>query len=160
MEIIIREMVISDLEEVYELEVNCYQSPWTKEMFMSELHQNQYAMMFVLEIEKKIFGYGGMWIVLDAATITKVTIAQPLRGHGIGDVLLKDLLRRIDGQLCIDTTLEVRVSNTNAIKLYEKNGFLIIGTRKKYYSDGEDAYAMIRRKEGCESYHEETYISD
>ena len=140
---IIREMTLEDLDSVYNLELDSYKTPWTKQMFIDELTTNQYAHLFVAEINGVIVGYTGVWIVLDTSTITKVTVARPLRKKGIGDILVKDLINRCINSDCVYISLEVRVSNENAIKLYEYNGFENVGKRKKYYSDGEDALVLI-----------------
>ena len=52
--------------------------------------------------------------------------------------------QEIESKGCIVTTLEVRVSNTPAINLYKKLGFIVVTTKKQYYSDGEDAYYMVK----------------
>lgn len=157
---IVREMKLEDLEKVYALELDCYHSPWTKDMFLSELTTNKFAYLFVLEYNDVIIGYYGFWAVDDQAMITKVTITKPLRGKGLSKVLMQDCLHRIELLDCTSITLEVRVSNQAAIHLYESYGFKKLGIRKKYYTDGEDAYAMGKRFDKGDDFDEETYISN
>ena len=64
--------------------------------------------------------------------------------QGIASELMQFCLQKIQQSKCENFTLEVRVSNTNAIKLYEKFGFQTVSKRKKYYADGEDAYLMVQ----------------
>ena len=141
---IIREMTLEDLESVYNLELDSYKSPWTKQMFIDELTTNQYAHLFVAEVNGVIIGYTGVWIVADTSTITKVTVARPLRKRGIGNILVNDLINRCINSGCVYISLEVRVSNEGAIPFYESIGFIKVTIKPHYYDDGEDAYYMVK----------------
>jgi ribosomal-protein-alanine N-acetyltransferase len=155
---IIREMTMEDLDRVYAIEVDSYLSPWTREMFVSELTSNKYAYLFVLEYNKIIIGYYGFWAIDENAMITKVTIAKPLRGKGLAKIAMNDLLKRLVLLDSDSVSLEVRVSNAVAINLYNSMGFKNVGMRKHYYNDGEDAYVMVKRFDKGEEVDEETYI--
>ena len=87
---------------------------------------------------------GRFWILFEQATINKICIKKDKEGNGCGSYLLNEALKIVDSENCLSTSLEVRVSNTKAIKLYEKFLFKKILTKKNYYSDGEDCYFMIR----------------
>jgi ribosomal-protein-alanine N-acetyltransferase len=141
---IIREMTVSDIEAVKRIEDMQYKSPWTSTMFLNEINNNKFAHLFVLEENEKIIGYSGVWIIPDSATITKVTVAKEYQGKGLGNKLMEDLIERTIAAGCEYLSLEVRVSNRKAYLLYKKFGFVQVGIRKKYYSDGEDAYAMVK----------------
>ena len=102
-----------------------------------------------LEEQGKLIGYGGMWIILDEAHITNVCVLPEKRRQGYATKLMDELAGIASGLGADNMTLEVRVSNEEALKLYEKCGFHIQGVRKKYYSNnGEDAYIMW--KEGTQ----------
>lgn len=154
---IIRPMEVKDLDVVMALENDLYKSPWNKKNFLDELEGNQYAYLFVLEHEGNIFGYYGVWIVADSATITKVSVNRALQNKGLGKILMDDLLTRTQEAGAVYVSLEVRVSNASAIHLYEINGFKNMGVRKRYYPDGEDAYSMVKYFPGGEDY-ETIYI--
>ena len=154
---IIRPMEVKDLDVVMALENDLYKSPWNKKNFLDELEGNQYAYLFVLEHEGNIFGYYGVWIVADSATITKVSVNRALQNKGLGKILMDDLLTRAQEAGAVYVSLEVRVSNASAIHLYEINGFKNMGVRKRYYPDGEDAYSMVKYFPGGEDY-ETIYI--
>lgn len=155
---IVREMNVDDLDVVLKIEEDSYKSPWSKAMFLNELTDNKYAFLFVLEANGMIVGYYGFWAVDENAMITKVTIIKPLRGKGLGKILMEDLITRLNLLECDSVTLEVRVSNISAIKLYEKYGFEIIGKRTEYYQDGEDAHVMLKKlNEGANIYEENYY---
>jgi [ribosomal protein S18]-alanine N-acetyltransferase len=90
-----------------------------------------------------IVGYGGLWLTVDDAHITTIAVEPPYRGQGVGELLLNALIDHayeLGAQLI---TLEVRLSNTSAQRLYLKYGFQTVGTRPRYYTDnGEDALIM------------------
>lgn len=90
-----------------------------------------------------IIGFAGMWQLFDEAHVTTIGVDLPYRGRGFGEAMLLKLLDEAVRRGANVMTLEVRVSNASAIKLYEKYGFTVHGTREHYYSDdGEDAYLM------------------
>lgn len=92
---------------------------------------------------QKIVGLTGLWIMADEAHLTTIGVREAYRRQGIGEVLL---VAALDLALMLnagEVTLEVRVSNHAAQKLYEKYGFRRVGQRRGYYSDNrEDAVVM------------------
>ena len=93
-----------------------------------------------------IAGFAGMWSVFDEAHITTIGVDPHYRGRGFGEVLLAALFEEAVRRGAVWVTLEVRVSNDVAQRLYLKYGMTVQGTRKRYYSDnGEDAYVMWSR---------------
>jgi ribosomal-protein-alanine N-acetyltransferase len=93
--------------------------------------------------DSSLAGYVGIWFQGDQAHITEIAVREELRGQGIGELLLiGSVLAGLDYGSSV-VTLEVRVSNFIAQRLYEKYGFKTAGTRKAYYSDNrEDALIM------------------
>ena len=90
-----------------------------------------------------LVGYGGMWLMVDEAHITTIAVAPSLRGLGIGELLLNGLIDQAIELQAARLTLEVRLSNDAAQRLYLKYGFEPSGTRPRYYTDnGEDALIM------------------
>jgi ribosomal-protein-alanine N-acetyltransferase len=91
----------------------------------------------------RVLGYGGLWLWLDEAHISTIAVHPEWRGQGIGELLLIALLERSIVLNAMQCTLEVRMSNEVAQKLYRKYGFDYAGTRRHYYRDNnEDAYIM------------------
>jgi [ribosomal protein S18]-alanine N-acetyltransferase len=91
----------------------------------------------------RIVGFGGFWMLFDEAHITTIGVDPDLRGRSLGELLLLDLIEEAIARGAGYVTLEVRVTNTVAINLYEKYGFTTHGVRPRYYADnGEDAYVM------------------
>lgn len=138
---IVRELLKEDLDNLIEIENDIYKDPWNKEAYLRDL-ENDIAFNYVLEHDGVIVGYYGFWIMFDNIDITKVSIRKELQGKGLSNILMEDFFNRIKNLDIKKITLEVRVSNEKAIGLYSKYGFKNISTRKKYYSDLEDAYIL------------------
>ena len=100
-----------------------------------------------------IAGFAGMWQLFDEAHVTTIGVDTPYRGRGFGEALFLKLLDEAIRRGANVMTLEVRISNASAMRLYEKYGFAIHGVRPHYYSDnGEDAYLMWSPSLRDESY--------
>lgn len=139
---IIREMTTEDLDAVYAIELEAFKnSTWTKEAYTRELVMNQFAHYFVLELNGKIIGYIGIWLVIDQCQITTVAVDKTMRGKGLSHLLIQHIKEYVKPQADI-VSLEVRVNNTPAMALYERNGFKYGGVRKNYYGEGLDAHVM------------------
>ena len=90
-----------------------------------------------------IAGYVGMWFQGNEAHITEIAVRYDLRGNGLGELLLIGSIRAAVEYGSSVVTLEVRVSNFIAQRLYEKYGFKTAGVRKGYYTNNrEDALIM------------------
>ena len=105
--------------------------------------------------ESDIAGYLGVWFQGNEAHITEIAVRDTLRGQGIGELLLIGSLRAALEYGSSVVTLEVRVSNFVAHRLYEKYGFKSAGVRKGYYADNrEDAVIMTTSPIHSETYRE------
>ncbi len=105
--------------------------------------------------ESCIAGYLGVWFQGNEAHITEIAVREPLRGQGIGELLLIGSLRAALEYGSSVVTLEARVSNFAAHRLYEKYGFKSAGVRKGYYADNrEDAVIMTTSPIHSEAYRE------
>jgi ribosomal-protein-alanine N-acetyltransferase len=90
-----------------------------------------------------IVGYGGLWLTVDEAHVTTIAVDPQHRGFGVGELMLNGLIDAAYELQAKMLTLEVRVSNAVAQRLYIKYGFQPAGTRPRYYTDnGEDALIM------------------
>jgi ribosomal-protein-alanine N-acetyltransferase len=133
----------SHIDQVVEIEKVSFHVPWSKNAFQSELYLNSRAYYIVALDGAKVVGYGGYWKIIDEAHITNIAVHPDHRRTGIAGQVLERLIAMAHEDEIKRMTLEVRVSNAAAIRLYEKAGFVSVGTRKKYYSDNnEDAYIM------------------
>ncbi|MGQ9607984.1 MAG: ribosomal protein S18-alanine N-acetyltransferase [bacterium] len=136
-------MELSDLNEVLDIEEESFSLPWSRWMFERELEENERSHFFVLKDGSRVLGYIGFWIVFDEAHIVTIAVRKDFRHRGIGTILMASALIAAYEMGAQRATLEVRLTNTNAQKMYEKFGFEIVSVRKKFYTDtGEDAYVM------------------
>lgn len=141
----ISKATIKDINSIYLLEQSRFTTDaWTLEQWENEFKTNEFAFVYLLKEKNEIIGYIDFWILFEQATIAKMCIKKEYSNQGFGDFLLKEALKIIDKHNCISTSLEVRISNEPAIKLYKKNLFKLELIKKGYYSDGEDCYFMIR----------------
>ncbi len=141
----IRPATILDLPTILKIEILSFSSPWTESHFRYELNENPYAFLLVAEAEGHVIGYIDFWITFQQAQINNLAVIPTLRHQGIGKVILNDAINRIKQASCESITLEVRVSNLIAQKLYTKHGFKALIKKPHYYADGEDALLMEKR---------------
>ncbi len=132
----------SHLDEIVEIEKDCFSLPWSRRAFEQEL-SNKLAIYVVAEEDGHVWGYGGMWHVVTEGHITNIAVHSKRRREGIGDAIVKTLIEIAEEKEMIGLTLEVRKSNTAAQALYRNNGFILEGIRPEYYADNkEDALIM------------------
>lgn len=138
-------MTESDVEEIAKLEKLSFALPWTESMLWDEL-ENPIAEYTVMKIDGKLAGYGGMWHILEEGHITNIAVSPDFRKSGFGKMLLDEMIRKAEAKEISSFTLEVRRSNTDAVDLYKRAGFIEAGVRKGYYTDNnEDAIIMWRQ---------------
>jgi len=138
-----RKMTVEDLDDVIEVEVNSFATPWSREAFFNELTKNQFAQYLVVEVDQKVVGYCGVWVIVDEAHITNIALLPDYRGMKLGDALMARVIELTRELGALRVTLEVRVSNERAKNLYRKFGFEAGALRKQYYTDNmEDALVM------------------
>lgn len=132
------------LPDVLVLEHESYPDPWTQGMFHQEM-RNGPSHFYLAYHEGVLVAYGGFWMILDEVHITKVTVAAPFRGQGLGRVFMTFLEERgleAGGKVI---RLEVRESNVAARSLYRTMGYEEIGIRKIYYAvSAENAIVMVK----------------
>lgn len=144
---ILREMLVEDLDKVMEIEEDLFAVPWTKEGYFTFLTRKD-AMFLVVEEKGEILGYCGLLMVLDEGDVTNVAVRRDRQREGIGNFLMESMLRLAYEQGIRTVHLEVRAGNYVAVRLYERLGFVKDGIRKGYYTDPvEDAVLMTRRQE-------------
>lgn len=144
---ILREMLVEDLDKVMEIEEDLFAVPWTKEGYFTFLTRKD-AMFLVVEEKGEILGYCGLLMVLDEGDVTNMAVRRDRQREGIGNFLMESMLRLAYEQGIRTVHLEVRAGNSVAVRLYERLGFVKDGIRKGYYTDPvEDAVLMTRRQE-------------
>ena len=141
--LVIEPMSLDDLEAVQRIEETSFSTPWPANAYRSELMTNRLASYLVGRIDGRLVAYGGMWLMVDEAHITTFAVHPDWRRQRIGERLLLAFFDLARDRRARELTLEVRLSNLAARRLYEKYGFRPVGLRPRYYSDNhEDALIM------------------
>jgi [ribosomal protein S18]-alanine N-acetyltransferase len=142
----LRRLELHDLNEIERIERASYPTPWSRSMFAGELAKPSSLSLGAFERETgALVGYLVISRYVDAWHVMNVAVAPDQRRRGIARTLLEHLFEVTSTDERRGYTLEVRVSNEGAIKLYEALGFVARGVRRGYYTDNrEDALIMWR----------------
>ena len=148
-ELIVRRMLMSDVDSVMYVEERAHSFGWRRQTFLDGLHRNLECWVVdephshAFTIAHAVLGIAG-----DLAELFNISVSPQWQGRGIGRVLLEHMLDRSSLFPIRSVNLEVRASNDRAIKLYESVGFRQIDVRKNYYrlsgQDREDALVLAR----------------
>jgi ribosomal-protein-alanine N-acetyltransferase len=140
----LRGLQLRDLSAIERIERSSYPTPWSRSMFASELAKPSSICLGAFDLETDaLVGYLVISRYVDAWHVMNVAVAPEHRRRGIAHSLLDRLFELTAGRGHRGYTLEVRVSNVEAIALYERLGFKPRGVRRGYYTDNrEDALVM------------------
>ena len=142
MSVEIRRLALHDLADVEAIERRAYATPWSRSMFAGELTKPSSISLGAFE-QGTLVGYVIVSRYVDAWHVMNVAVRPDERGRGIGTALMERLFEATASDARRGYTLEVRVSNERAIRLYERLGFKGRGVRRGYYTDNrEDALIM------------------
>ena len=140
----IRPLGLSDLNSIDSIEQRAYRTPWSRSMFASELAKPTSICLGAFEGDE-LAGYVITSRYVDAWHVMNVAVDPEVRRRGVATALLERLFELTHGDERRGYTLEVRVSNEGAIRLYDQLGFEPRGIRRGYYTDNrEDALIMWR----------------
>ena len=158
---VVEPMRWDDIPAVMEIERESFPLPWSSYTYRHELTENKHSYYIVTrsrvpEADRRVWwkrllrlgalpivGYGGFWLIADEAHFSTLAVDQNHRGKGLGELLLVHMIEQAMSMSAVMVTLEVRVSNHVAQNLYQKYGFVVTGTRLRYYRDNdEDAHIM------------------
>ena len=140
----IRPATEDDLGKLLEIELRVHVAPWSLENFRSELTK-PFGRLLVMtddETDETIAGYIVLWLLMDEAQILNLAVDVPFQRRGIARELLRCAVNQAVKQGAKRVVLDVRKSNAAAIQLYQSAKFSITQVRKRFYSNGEDAYTM------------------
>jgi ribosomal-protein-alanine N-acetyltransferase len=144
-QLLIRDMGFDDVAMVAQLERRSYAFPWSDAIFRDCLRAGYYCC--VVQLDHIVMGYAIMSSGAGEAHVLNLCVAQDYRCRGIGTQLLGHVLEFARGLGVSDVFLEVRPSNTIAIRLYQSQGFSQIGVRRGYYqaAEGREDAVVLRR---------------
>jgi [ribosomal protein S18]-alanine N-acetyltransferase len=147
----LRRLETRDLDAVDEIERASYPTPWSRSMFAAELQKPSSLALGACGESDELVGYAIVSRYVDAWHVMNVAVAPACRRRGIATALLERLFEITASDPRRGYTLEVRVSNVDAIRLYERLGFEPRGIRRGYYTDNrEDALIMWREPASSE----------
>jgi [ribosomal protein S18]-alanine N-acetyltransferase len=145
MSILLRRLELADLDAIERIERASYPTPWSRSMFASELAKESSRSIAAVVAGDQLVGYLVLSRYVDAWHVMNVAVDPAHRREGIASAMLQRLFDLTHDDAERGYTLEVRVSNTAAISLYERFGFTSSGVRRGYYTDNrEDALIMWR----------------
>ena len=144
-EVMIRAMRGNDVVDVVAIERASYQFPWSEGIFRDCLRVGYVCR--VISVSRQVMAYGVMSFGTGEAHILNLCVSEPYRCRGVGRRLLGSLIERAAAAGMADAFLEVRPSNTAAIRLYLALGFEQAGMRRGYYqaAHGREDAAVLRR---------------
>ena len=143
---LIRNMAVSDVDEVYAIEKETFSDPWSKASFVESMEEENNHYLLVT-VDGGIVGYCGYWGIAGEGYIYNVAVKASHMRQGIGQRMLEELIKQAVDRGIDSLTLEVRQSNEAAIRLYKKLGFIEAGVRRDFYTKPvEDALIMWRKQ--------------
>lgn len=142
--LVIEKMKKEDLDQVMGIEEKSFSDPWRKSFFSQDI-DNESALPLVARADEKVVGYICLWKILDEIQISNIAVSPQLRRRGIGEKMLKRVLKMAEEKDTKRITLDVRVSNLPAINLYKKFGFREAGRRKNYYRVPQEDASILEK---------------
>lgn len=143
----IREMQVDDAKSLLDVERLVYhgEMPWTKSIFIAEMHSPIPHLYLSLFTAEKLVGFIGARFLGSDAHITNIAVLPNYQKKGLGTILLDEIEKYARLSHCDSLTLEVRMSNYDAQRLYRKKGYVSRSVKQGYYTEtNEDALDMIK----------------
>jgi ribosomal-protein-alanine N-acetyltransferase len=143
MNMIIRKMMLDDIEQVIAIDRVSFSLPWPERSFRFELTDNPASRCWVAEVDGRLVGIVVAWLIVDEVHVATIATHPEFRRQGIAKRLLSHALRELRHEGAQSSFLEVRASNYAAQEMYRKFGYEKSGIRPRYYRDNdEDALLM------------------
>ncbi len=139
-QMVIRNAATEDMETILTVERDAYRDPWGEESF--RLLMTMPGGIALVAAFRFPIAYAFGRVAADEAELLNLAVGKAYRKRNVGRLLLNEFIQRCWRQNAANVFLEVRVGNISAVHLYRSTGFSIVGRRKQYYQDGEDAFIM------------------
>jgi ribosomal-protein-alanine N-acetyltransferase len=135
-----------DLDAVVALEAASFSNPWTRAMLERELEPPTAARVYVLRLPGvRVAAFCSCWVVGGELHVNTIAVDAGLRRQGLGNALMRHVLREVEDEGVTRATLEVRPSNVPALRLYERLGFAVAAVRPRYYTHPEEDALILWR---------------
>ena len=141
----LREWKYEDILKISQLEKEIFSDEAWSYKTLATVFEMKNFLSLLCEDGGEIAGYGGVTVAADSADIGNIAVAEQYRNSGIGTAILQKLCEKAKERGAEKVFLEVRVSNSAAMKLYLKCGFVGAYARTRYYPDGEDCLVMAKK---------------
>ena len=142
--ITIKKMTALNIDGLVKIENECFSKPWTYSGFENEL-KNDSSHFYVALCGGSEIGYMGFYTILDEGYVANIAVLPEYRRQGIAGSLIKNAINHCRENKLAFLSLEVRKSNENAVRLYKRFGFEVVGERKNFYSSPvENAFIMTK----------------
>jgi [ribosomal protein S18]-alanine N-acetyltransferase len=139
-QMVVRDATPDDMETILTVERDSYRDPWGEESF--RILMSVPKGIAVVASFRFPIAYAFGRVTMDEAELLNLAVSRQFRKRNVGRLLLHEFLQRCWKLDAAQVFLEVRVGNSGAVQLYRSAGFSIVGRRKEYYQDGEDAFIM------------------
>ena len=143
MSLLIRKMLMNDLEQVTQIDAASFSLPWPARSFQFELTDNPASRSWVAELDGLVVGMIVAWLIVDDIHIATLAVYPEYRRRGVGRALLTHALTAAKAEGALRSFLEVRESNLAARKMYLNFGFVEDGLRKRYYKDNNENAVLM-----------------
>lgn len=136
----LRRMTAPDLPEVLAIERVSFPNPWPESTFRGEIQNTGISspLVAVEEGTGRVVGYLIYWKIVDEVQVNNIAVRPDARRRGVAEAIFRDVIAKLRAEGARLISLEVRISNAAARRLYEKLGFEAWGIRKGYYSNPEE----------------------
>lgn len=142
----VRAMRADDVDAVAAIETATFSSPWHRETFLELIGRRNLELLVMEHASEGIVGYAILWCILDQGELANLAITPPMRGRGLGTLLLGRVVEVARGHGVETMYLEVRESNAAALELYRRFGFSQVGLRKGYYDHPKEDARILMAK--------------
>lgn len=133
------------VQQVHQIEVECFSDPWSLKAFEEELKNPQAITLVAESSDKAVMGFVNVRYLFGECFINNVAVSAPYRNQGIASQLLQGLEQEIISQEGELITLEVRKSNFPAIRCYQKHGYQLVGERKNFYENPQENALLMTK---------------
>ena len=150
---VIRWLINADLDNVFNIEIESFNQPWSKTDFSLALRCRD-TVGIVVEHKNKILGYAVYVLHKKYIELINLAVATDHLRTGVGTLLLARLKQKINRTCRTRLQTVVQEENFEGLALFKKCGFIITSIHKEYYEEIDgDAYTlqMSLNKEGWQS---------